>query len=358
MKRLLLLLPLLPACLDVADARARRDERVGKAEVEGLAVRVDDGLAAVLSLSAEVVDLWANAPELSLRVEGVRTGGLEIRIANTLAEAQLRGVTGDGVPLAVTEVEPFAPARRWAVSMPVAGGARFVLATNEPPAPFRVAVFGDVQDALSGVQDLFDLMNRDSEIRFVLMTGDQTEQGTNDQLAQFKTALAGLRHPCFATLGNHELGERDDAFHDYFGRGSSHFAYRGVHVTFLDSASATLAPQVHAWLSGWLAQAAGQPHMVLTHYPLLDPIGARNGAFASRAEAAAVAGQLARGGVGALFHGHVHSYYAYAAAGIPAYISGGGGAIPEKWDGIGRHYPTVDVDPTRLDFHVAVVRVE
>jgi hypothetical protein len=91
---------------------------------------------------------------------------------------------------------------------------------------------------------------------------------------------------------------------------------------------------------------------------LLDPIGWRNGAFASRAEAAAVAGRLARASVGALCHGHVHSYYAYTSAGVPAYISGGGGAIPEQWDGIGRHYLTVDVDPARLDFQVAVVRVD
>lgn len=35
-------------------------------------------------------------------------------------------------------------------------------------------------------------------------------------------------------------------------------------------------------------------------------------------------------------HGHVHSYYAFANAGIPAFITGGGGAIPERFDAIGR----------------------
>jgi Icc protein len=358
MKRLLLLSLLLPACLDVADGRARRDQLVGQARLDALSVNVDDGLAAVISLQPGLVELWANAPDLSLRLDGLPAGGFEIRIANVLAEAQLRGTMDDGATLPITELEAFGGARRWLVTPPLASSARFSLSTNEPPAPFRVAVFGDVQSAWPQVQDLFDLMNQDDAIRFVLATGDLTEQGSPSQLARFKTLLAGLKRPCFMTLGNHELGERDDLFHDFFGRGSSHFAYRGAQVTFLDSASATLAPQVYRWLDTWLAQAIGQPHMVLTHYPVLDPVGVRNGAFASRAEAAALLAKLARGGVGALFQGHVHSYYAYTSAGIPAYISGGGGAIPEKWDGIGRHYLTVDVDPARLDFDVAVVRVD
>ena len=54
----------------------------------------------------------------------------------------------------------------------------------------------------------------------------------------------------------------------------------------------------------------------------------------------------------------MHSYYAYSNAGIPAYITGGGGAIPEQLDGIGRHYLTVDVDSVRQVSEVAVVRVD
>jgi 3',5'-cyclic-AMP phosphodiesterase len=54
----------------------------------------------------------------------------------------------------------------------------------------------------------------------------------------------------------------------------------------------------------------------------------------------------------------VHSFYAFTNAGIPAYISGGGGAIPQRLDGIGRHYLVVDVDSARQISEVAVVRVD
>ncbi len=57
-------------------------------------------------------------------------------------------------------------------------------------------------------------------------------------------------------------------------------------------------------------------------------------------------------------YGHIHSYYAFSNAGIPAYISGGGGAIPERFDGIGRHYLTVDVDPVSGVIETGLVRID
>ena len=64
------------------------------------------------------------------------------------------------------------------------------------------------------------------------------------------------------------------------------------------------------------------------HIPPVDPIGVRNGSFANRNEAAKLLTRLARGGVDLTLYGHIHSYYAFENAGIPAHISGGGGAIP------------------------------
>ena len=84
----------------------------------------------------------------------------------------------------------------------------------------------------------------------------------------------------------------------------------------------------------------------------------RNGAFANRAEAHKLLADLAAANVDVTLYGHVHSYYAYSNAGIPAYISGGGGAIPERMDGIGRHYLTFDIDPVGQAFQSAIVRVD
>ncbi|NPC52723.1 metallophosphoesterase, partial [Corallococcus exiguus] len=51
-------------------------------------------------------------------------------------------------------------------------------------------------------------------------------------------------------------------------------------------------------------------------------------------------------------------YYSFSNAGIPAYISGGGGAIPERFDGVGRHFLAVDVDPSAGVREVGLVRVD
>jgi hypothetical protein len=49
-------------------------------------------------------------------------------------------------------------------------------------------------------------------------------------------------------------------------------------------------------------------------------------------------------------------------AGIPAYISGGGGAIPERFDGIGRHFLVVELGKDSQGHNavddVRVVRVD
>jgi 3',5'-cyclic AMP phosphodiesterase CpdA len=82
-------------------------------------------------------------------------------------------------------------------------------------------------------------MAADDELRFCLISGDLTEQGTPEQLARFERELKALPIPYFATLGNHELGYSDSEFRKRFGRGSFSFAFRGARFTLLDSASAT-----------------------------------------------------------------------------------------------------------------------
>jgi Icc protein len=94
------------------------------------------------------------------------------------------------------------------------------------------------------------------------------------------------------------------------------------------------------------------------HIPPIDPVGVRNGSFADRNEAAKLLAKLAEGGVDLTLYGHIHTYYPFSNAGIPAHIAGGGGAIPERFDGIGRHYLTVDVDPRSGVVETGLVRID
>ena len=112
-------------------------------------------------------------------------------------------------------------------------------------APWRFAVFADVQEAIDRFASFVDRLNATPGVRFALVSGDLTEQGEDAELTAFETATARLGIPWYGTLGNHELGVRENAYHSFFGRGNHHFAFRGVHVTLLDSASATIAPAVY-----------------------------------------------------------------------------------------------------------------
>lgn len=351
------------ACLDVAEERTGADARVGKASAAGMTVDVTDGLAAVRALSPGALHLWANAPvvQLSLDVPAA-AAPIAVWIENALVDSTLTVSDDAGNVVAVSPVETTVPTeKRWTFAPPAAGG-RLQLVLAPPDAeltmPFRIAVYADVQEEIGSVQDLYRRMNADPQLRFALISGDLTEMGSVDELRRFQRELEQLRIPAFATLGNHELGTRADLFHEYFGRGNARFRFRGVQFTLLDSASATIAPTAYRWLRGWLDEGRDRLHLVTMHIPPFDPIGTRNGAFASRAEASKLLALLADGAVDITIYGHVHSYYAYSNAGIPAYITGGGGAIPERFDGVGRHYLALDIDPAAGTILPAVVRID
>jgi predicted phosphodiesterase len=346
-------------CLDAADGRARRDAEVGRAAVAGMSVLVDEGLAAVRRIAPGELHLWAGAPRVALEVTvPAGTGPFTLFVENAVSDATLAVV---GAPIRAAIDTQIVTEKRWQITPPTEGGTlRFVIAPPDvdTPGPWRFAAFADVQEAIDGVQDIYERMNADAQLRFVVMSGDLTRRGSAPELERFQREMKRLNVPIYATLGNHELGTRDDIFHDYFGRGNFRFRFKGVQFTMLDSASATIAPPVYGWLDRWLDEAREQVHLVLMHIPPLDPVGTRNGAFASRAEANKLLARLAAGRVDMTIYGHVHSFYAYANAGIPAYITGGGGAIPERMEGIGRHYLAIDVDPVRGLLQPAVVRVD
>jgi hypothetical protein len=358
------LVGLAAGCLDVADGRARRDERVGRASYGGATVAVADGLAAVRELGAAGVRLWAQAPALDVQLTlpaGATT--FVIVVENALHDAALSLAAGADPAVTVTaDARPVPTEGHWTLTLPAAA-ARTVALRLAPPdenamGAWRFAAFADVQEKIDQVQDIYRRMAEDPSIRFVLMSGDLTSRGSTSELERFQREMKSLPIPIYATLGNHELGTRDDLFHDYFGRGNFRFTFRGAQFTLLDSASATLAPAAYDWLYGWLAEGMNRDHFVFMHIPPLDPAGTRAGAFASRLEANRLLSLLANGRVDLTIYGHVHSYYAFSNAGIPAYITGGGGAIPERLDGIGRHFLVIDVDPALSKPTVGLVRVD
>lgn len=360
-------LALVAACNRPAEERTRQDEAVGQGEIPELAIAVDGGHAAVRHLTPGYVSLWAAAPRLSgqLRLRGAAPAELWLEVANCMPGAEL--LLAPAAPILSSDRDVTGVCRfqvgSLAELLPESAterALRFQIAppASERPGAFRFAVMSDVQEAIDDVQDIYERLNQEPDVDFLLGAGDLTQQGTREQLERFQLELTASRIPYYTTLGNHELGQTPTLYHEFFGRGNQSFEYRGVRFSMLDSASATIDPTVFEWLEGWLERGADQLHVVAMHIPPLDPVGVRNGAFASRAEAAKLLGRLAQAKVDLTIYGHIHSYYRFDNAGIPAFISGGGGAIPERFDQMGRHFLVVDADAVAQTVSVRVVRVD
>lgn len=364
----------LTGCLRRGEERALSDLEVGVATSDAVTVVVDDGLAHVREVVPGDADtpgritLWGSAPAFSLALGSEVDRTWELTVQNCMADAALTVLDADTAVDVVDIGElpgPRPTVRRWQVTLrgqPGAAEARLRVAppdadTLGPGESWRFAVMGDIQRALDQVDDVFERINQDPSIRFVASTGDLVQSGSIDEYELLEGQLAVLDVPYFSTIGNHELFADHERWRVRFGRFNLHFRFKGAVFSLVDSGNSSVDPLVYEWLDEWLDEARDEVHFFFTHFPAVDPIGVRAGSFRSAHEAHKLLRRLADGRVDVTFYGHIHSYYAFANAGIPAYISGGGGAIPERWDGIGRHFLTVDVVAGAVQT-VGVVRVD
>jgi len=352
-------LPLLVAlgCTRPAEERTRRDLDVGHAQSAALDVEVASGLAALRALNRSQLALWLSAPSVEVSLVVHEALNLELHVENAMAAVELTDLdVGRSLPLASGQGKT---KKSWLLTL-TPGSWHFRLAAPNAAenSRFRFALLSDVQEAIDRVQDIYRVINAEPELDFLLGAGDLTDEGEVDQLEEFQRELATLDVPYYTTLGNHELAERPPAYQDWFGRANFQFVHRGVYFTLLDSASATIDPLADDWLDSWLANGRKSVHVVAMHIPPFDPVGTRNAGFASRAEAAALVAKLAEAGVDLTLYGHIHAYYSFQNAGIPAFISGGGGATPEHADEIGRHFMVFELDPASGISSSKVVRVD
>lgn len=359
MIRLAALMFALAGCIRPASDRFDLDGEVGASDAGEISIEVVDGQAQILGSDDGVIRLWAQSPIVELRATN---GG---RPTSTVQ------IVVDNVPeLAVVTTANPGGLRELEASRSIARNFEVVIAPDETAElriapidsaevrPFRFVVLGDVQTALDEFDEVLEAVGDVDGVEFVMSTGDLVEDGADEEYELLELQLGRSPVPFYSTIGNHELVREPEIWHRRFGRYNVHFIHRDVAFTFVDSGNSTLDPKLRDQLGRWLDESRDRVHLFGTHYPLIDPVGGRNASFRSRKEASAVLVDLAAGGVDATFYGHIHSYYAYSNAGIPAFISGGGGAWPERLDGIGRHFLVVDVDPQRQQVEVGLIRID
>ncbi|MBU1069177.1 metallophosphoesterase [Myxococcota bacterium] len=346
-------------CGDGPGQRADFDETIGSAAAGDTQLSVRDGLALVEVMEAGRLDLWLSAPtqEITFTTGPFAVPDWDLTLRNAPADSVLSIVTGDATAVEVTTGLP--TEKHWRLRLPPDAVTTVHIAPPDAwlAGPVRIAMLSDIQEAMSQVQDMFARINDDPSIRFVLSAGDITDNGSTEEYDRFRRELRGLHVPFYATCGNHDVSIGDMIWHRQLGRHSFHFNFKGAAFTLADSADATIDPKVYRWLDAWLDDAQDRWHLFITHLPPVDPNGVRNGSFSSRREAAKLISALARGAVDLAVFGHIHTHVAYTLGGIECHISGGGGGWPMRWDGLARHFLTMDIDPVAQDHDVKVVEI-
>lgn len=333
----------LSACGSSEDQRALDEDLVGLASTAGLQVTITNGLGAIRELAPGRLVVWASAPAIHLDIAVDATAAMrwQITILNALPDAAL---TSASLALDTPPMHPRPTVLVQDVDLPAGAHAIDLAPPDAAPGPLRFVALADIQTGLPTVDDVFrEIATVEPAPRFVVFMGDLTDRGELDEYAEAERQLENLTIPFYPTLGNHELWADAARYRDRYGRSSYQFTYRDVAFTFVDSGDAGLAPRVEDELDAWLDAARDRAHVFLTHFPPIDPVGVRYGSFKSRRDAHRLLDKLAAGKVDLTLYGHVHTYLAFENAGIPAFISGGGGAQPEKWDGVGRHFLVVDI---------------
>ncbi len=350
------LLAALAACTQPSEDRAEAELAVGTASLADVTVEVAGGLAAVRELSDHRLVLWSQAPDLrfTLDLRDTAAGDWHLVLHNALTDSML--VVDGGSPLARLPGQ-----RPTDAIFDLALGAgvhelRLAPLDADLVEPYTIVAMADIQTALPEVDEVFAQINATPNARFVAAMGDITDRSELAEYDLFDRQLQTLDIPFYTTLGNHELWAPYARFFDRYGRASFHFEFKGVAYTFADTGDADIDPLVDQWLDGWLDDAVDKTHVFLTHIPPIDPVGIRYGGFRSEQDGRRLLSRLVRGKVDLTLYGHIHTYVSFENAGIPAFISGGGGAEPMKWDGIDRHFLVIEMDPTsgsfrRVDVH-------
>lgn len=339
------LLVALAACTRPSSDRALADLEVGSEVLAGADVSIANGMAAIRKLADHDLELYATAPDIDVDVflDATSTGNWTIVAANVTTDAvlQMNGIEFDREPSARGTVATF--------HVPLVAGAnhlRIAPLDTDIAGPFRVAAMADIQTAMPQVHEVFEMISATPDLRFVVAMGDITNRGDLDEYELFEQKLLSLNIPFYSTIGNHELWADADRWFSRYGRMNFQFRFKGVYFTFVDSGDASIDPVVEDWLGDWLATAEDATNIFLTHIPPVDPVGYRAGGFRSMRDGQRLLAELVKGNVDLTLYGHIHTYVNFENAGIPARISGGGGADPMRGDGIDRHFLVLDLDAT------------
>ena len=150
--------------------------------------------------------------------------------------------------------------------------------------PFHFAFLSDTHigspdgKAEQDLQRTVDDINKRNDIDFVVLTGDITELGTNEQLTRAKKLLEGLKTKWFIIPGNHDDGWSEsggESFITTFGSDRFKFDHNGIRFIgcasgpYVRMSDGHIPKDAMEWMKRILdTTAANMPVIFLNHYPM------------------------------------------------------------------------------------------
>ncbi|NOZ23117.1 MAG: hypothetical protein GXP25_18745 [Planctomycetes bacterium] len=132
--------------------------------------------------------------------------------------------------------------------------------------PFTFVLIGDPQGGYAKFKKLL-AQSADVNPRFIIVLGDLTPRGGEDDYAAYMQAISSAPAPILSVIGDNDvvLPEGRDRYESKFGRGDCFFDYAGCRFVILDNADKRLTrDQIH-----WLEEAllTKKRKFVLMHCP-------------------------------------------------------------------------------------------
>ena len=161
--------------------------------------------------------------------------------------------------------------------------AIFLLMTAANAQPFKFALVTDTHvGGSTGNEDLVQTVNDINglkEIDFVILSGDVTEFGSENELLEAKQILAQLKIPCYVLPGNHDSKWSESGNNDFVTIfGAEEFSFKKNGFLFIGTASGPnmrMAPgliprEQMVFIENTLRQMkdTAQPVIFINHYPL------------------------------------------------------------------------------------------
>jgi predicted phosphodiesterase len=271
-----------------------------------------------------------------------------LEIANVGASAVVEGLLGD-------EMASSGSRAMWVTVDPSLGWPRDITARLPGSAPggnWSFIAMGDPQGHDWNIEAATKIAGS-TDARFILLLGDLTPSGLQEQYDSVAAAMDGKGIPVYAVPGNHDVMNGGAArFVGAFGALDGAFDYGGVRFVLLDTSSQTFTDRAAALLAASsTGRPSGQRLVVATHTSPLDPRPHGLPTYAVREDAGRVMAAVEAAGADLMLAGHVHMYCSTATpGGVPLVVTGGGGGVLIASEGPWNfhHLLSVEVGPRDL----------